>query len=341
MKILYVGSLNKESNSYRRFKTLAGLGVETQGIDTDMFIYNGIFVKLHHHLNIGPGVYMLNRKVIEKLFSFKPDVLYVDNKPFLTSATLRRVKKLFPGLKIVNVITDDPFGKYGRSWRLCKITALHYDLHFVQRRANVEELKECGARRVEICYRSFDPELHRPVQFSESAFEKYHCSVGFIGTHEENRETSIAFLIKNGIPVKVVGNDWPGCKNWDIIRPHYKGPSVYGEEYIRHINGMDIALHFLRHANRDEQDSRSFEIPACGVFMIAERSEVHQSLFRENEEVIFFSSDQELLDKVNFYLQHKEERERIAQSALKRSLTEGYSHEGRLKDILSKIKSLQ
>jgi spore maturation protein CgeB len=69
---------------------------------------------------------------------------------------------------------------------------------------------------------------------------------------------------------------------------------VYEEEYIKTINGMEIALHFLRHGNRDEQDSRTFEIPACKVFMIAESSELHLQLFKENEEAVFFSSKKEL-----------------------------------------------
>jgi spore maturation protein CgeB len=340
IKLLYIGSLNQQSNSYRRFVALSQLGLKTMGIDTDSFIYKGPFVKFHHHLNIGPGIRRLNEKVIASIRSMNPDVLYVDNKPFLTSATLKLAKKIVPGLKIVNVITDDPFGKYGNSWRLCKSTAPYYDIHFVQRIVNVDELKQCGANQVEICYRSFDSELHRPFKLSPEESNYFHAQVGFIGTHEVQREECIAYLITNGIPVKVVGNDWPGCKNWQIIKPHYKGPSVYGEEYIKHINGMDIALHFLRHANRDEQDSRTFEIPACGVFMLAERSEAHEKLFLENKEAAFFSDCEELLVKVKYFIQHKEERERIAQSGLSRVLSSGDSHQGRLRHIIEKIMSL-
>ena len=144
-------------------------------------------------------------------------------------------------------------------------------------------------------------------------------------------------LIKNNIPVSVSGDGWPKGKHWSIVQPFYKGPSIYGEAYIHTINGMDVALHFLRHGNRDEQDSRTFEIPACKVFMIAERSELHTRLFKEDEEAVFFSSKEELLQKVKHYLDAKESRDRIALNGYKRSFESGYTHEERMKMVVEKI----
>jgi spore maturation protein CgeB len=125
-----------------------------------------------------------------------------------------------------------------------------------------------------------------------------------------------------------------------MIEPFYQGESTYGESYIKTINGMDIALHFLRHGNRDEQDSRTFEIPACGVFMLAEKSDTHLSLFEDGNEAVFFNTKEQLLEKVKYFLEHEDERKAIARAGLARCLQSGYSHERRLSQVLHTIEVL-
>jgi spore maturation protein CgeB len=100
---------------------------------------------------------------------------------------------------------------------------------------------------------------------------------------------------------------------------------------------MEIALHFLRHGNRDEQDSRTFEIPACKIFMIAEKSLLHLQLFKENEEAVFFETKEELLEKVKFYRDNNEERERIAKNGYTRCISSGYDHRTRMEKVVQKI----
>ncbi len=337
LKIVYVGSLDNTSNSYRRFKTLSELGHTMHGVDIEGPIYQSVFSKFHYRLNIGPGIYFLNKKISQAVKEVKPDLLLIDNKSFVQPRTLKNIRKFQPRIKIVNLITDDPTGHARVAWRLCLSTASLFDCHFVQRKVNVNELKAVGARRVELCYRSYDPAFHRPVQLQGGDIETYTCEVGFVGTYEHVRESFVAHLIQNGIPVSVTGDGWPGGKLWDIIKPYYRGVSVYGDAYIKTLNGMKIALHFLRHGNRDEQDSRTFEIPACGTFMLAEASELHLSLFENGKDAVFFESKEELLQLTKYYLQHDEERARIAACGRERGIRSGYDHASRLKVVLNTV----
>lgn len=337
IKILYIGSLNPKSNSFRRYKTLQEMGIMMEAVDIDADIYGNIFSSLHHRLNIGPGISKLNKKVTAKIAAFKPQLIWVDNKPFITAKTIRQSKKQIPGIRWINLITDDPNGHYKKAWRLLRATASLYEIHFVQRIENVEELKADGANRVLLCFRSYDPEFHRPLALSDADKNKYEAKVGFIGTCENEREDAIAYLLQNNIEVSITGDGWPNGRHWDIIQPFYKGPSVYGKEYVKRLNGMEIALHFLRHANRDGQDSRTFEIPACNVFMMAERSELHKDFFEEDIEAVFFTSNNELLEKVKYYMADKDLRIKIAEAGYARGIKSGYSHKERLTKVLQQI----
>ena len=338
--ILYIGSLASWSNSFRRFKALKNICEHTEAIDTDPYILPKLISGFQHHLNTGPGVFLLNLKIRRQISRKKYDIVWVDNKPYLSNKSLQYIKLMQPSVKIADVLTDDPFGRFTRSWPLLKRTITLYDAFFVQREVNILELKNKGANHVGLCYRSFDPGYNRPLKLLEEDSLEYKTPVGFVGTFEIERASYIAYLIQNNVPVKVTGNDWPGAAYWDIIKPFYCGPSVYGEDYIKTINGMDIALHFLRHGNRDEQDSRTFEIPACKVFMLAERSELHCRLFSENEEAAYFTTKEELLEKVKFFLTAKEQRERIALNGYNKCFSAGYDHESRIKQILHTITEL-
>ena len=119
-------------------------------------------------------------------------------------------------------------------------------MFFVQRKSNINELLNLGAKTVRVCYRSFDPQFNRPIVLESSDVTKFKTEVGFVGTYEENRASYIAYLIENGIPVSITGNDWPAKAYWNIIKPFYKGPSIYGDEYIKTINGMDITKVILQ-----------------------------------------------------------------------------------------------
>ncbi|MEO7047790.1 MAG: glycosyltransferase, partial [Ferruginibacter sp.] len=295
LSILYIGSLNPQSNSFGRFKSLDLMGYEMRGINADDFIYKGAFIKFHHHLNIGPGINSINKKVVSVAKECKPDIVWVDNKSWLNAHTLKTIKTNYPAAKIVNIVTDDITGKSKSQWRLALRNVKYFDWIFVQRSVNIDELKRYGARNVGLCYRSYDPAFHIPLKLNAEEIAKYKCTVGFVGTYEREREEYVAFLIQNNIPVSITGDSWPGGKYWQLIKPYYKGSSVYGEDYIKTINGMDIALHFLRRGNRDEQDSRTFEIPSCGVFMLAEKSAVHLSLFNDGKEAVYFTAKEELL----------------------------------------------
>ena len=165
----------------------------------------------------------------------------------------------------------------------------------------------------------------------------YGAPVGFIGTYERQRAESMLHLAKNGVSIRIWGNHWP--RPWYSKHPNLKieGRALYGEDYPKAICASQINLAFLRKANRDQQTDRSMEIPACGAFMLTERTEEHLRLFEEGKEAEFFDTDDELLEKVKYYLERPERCRTIGAAGRLRCLEDGYDKSRRVQSMLEKV----
>jgi len=337
MNILYIGELAYGGTCLMRMNALKSLGYEVTGINIlpENFTVKYLLDRINFRLSYKFDFERLNKKIINVFTDNNFDIVWIDKGKRVFPEILKYLKKNKSDLKLVHINPDDPFGNFRIGWGNFIKSIPYYDYHFVAREANVNEYKSLGAAKVFVYDRSFDPELHKPIMLTEDEKKKYFCKVGFIGSWAKDREKSIVYLINNGIEVAVWGNAWQKGQYWDTIKNFYRGPGLKGLEYSKAINGMEIALHFLRKENRDEQDSRTFEIPACGTFMLAERTKKHEEFFKENEEAVFFDNDKELLDKLNFYLLNPYERKRIAEKGHQRSVRSGYSHPERIKKMIN------
>jgi len=101
------------------------------------------------------------------------------------------------------------------------------------------------------------------------------------------------------------------------------------------IQSNSISLGLLNRQNRDLQTSRSFEIPACGGFMLAERTEEHRLYFEEDREAAYFGSWDELIQKLRFYAAHERPRTEIAMAGYRRCLRSSYRYVDRAVDALA------
>lgn len=319
-----------------RMTALQELGHEIHGIDAGarLNLLQKIIEKIARFVGQSLDLAGLNRQIINRMQRETFHVLWVDKGLTVGAKTLRQVKKLQPDCRLVHLNPDDPFGQFRKGWKVFLKAIPCYDLHFVARTPNISEYQSFGGKNIHVYDRSFSKNLHRPLQLSEEESARYAAKIGFVGSCARERAGAIVQLIFNGLPVAVWGDGWQKSEHWELIRPHFRGGARYGEEYVKIIGGMDIALHFLRHENRDEQDSRTFEIPACGAFMLAERSAKHEAFFLENEEVVFFNNADELLEKAKYYLAHPEQVKQIAAAGRRRCLESGYDHHSRLKAML-------
>jgi spore maturation protein CgeB len=91
----------------------------------------------------------------------------------------------------------------------------------------------------------------------------------------------------------------------------------------------------------DQHTTRTFEIPACGSLLLADRTEEHQEFFEEGKEAEFFESCEELVDKVKFYCNNEPARKRVADAGRRRCTESMYAYLHRLKNALNTLGVIQ
>lgn len=305
-KILFVGDLNTYGRGYQRSRTLKEMGHDVTDIshtkvslpgviDTPSLIY-----RISHKLRFPIDVTNVNREIGRIMKGDNFDVLWIEKGNMIHPWTLWAIKKKFPLLKIISCSEDDMYASHGHSlWYRYGLP--FYDCVFTTKLYNVEELKVLGARRTHLFLDSYDEKIHRPTKLNEAELKRFACDVSAIGAFEINRANSLLYLAEHGVKVHVWGNGWSKMANLSenlIVKNEF----LFGEDYSKAICATKININFLRKINRDEITSRSIEIPACGGFMLAERTSRHLDFFKESVEAEFFDSNEELLEKVNYYL---------------------------------------
>jgi spore maturation protein CgeB len=350
LSILYVGEMTKGSTGWQRFRALEQLGHKVRPIDTAapprnssrvLSVCSRINGKLfnmrlpHFRIIDLAGV---NEAILNHVRSAPVDLLWLGKALAVRARTLREVKNIRPSCLILGYSPDDMAARHNQSDDFLEGLPL-YDFYFTTKTYGVAELRALGCPRAHFVPNAYDPDTHRPIPVTADEKRALGGEVGFVGTFEAERGRSIRFLAARGMPVRIYGNGW---KLQPVNgSPRVEGKAVYGQDYAKVLCAFDINLCFLRRLNRDRQTQRSVEIPACGAFMLAERSDEHVTLFEEGVEAEFFSSDEELLDKARYYLAHPEQRKRIAEAGRRRCLRDGYSYHDRLKWILRKATEVQ
>lgn len=274
----------------------------------------------------------INTKILSDSVKCNYDILYLEKALMVDPTTLETIRRINPKIHIMGFSPDDMNARHSQSVQFMKHLR-YYDSFFTTKSYNVAELKHLGCRNVFFIDNGFDPEKFFRTSLSASEVDDYGCDVSFIGAYEYDRYRSIRYLANNGIKVRIWGHGWKKVINTHAaidVRNEYLGHDTFAKA----VSATKVNLAFLRKANRDLQTTRTMEIPACGGFMLAERTIEHLRLFQEGKEASFFASDDELLKKVKYYLENAEERIAIANAGYNRCIASEYSDYYRVKQML-------
>jgi hypothetical protein len=276
-----------------------------------------------------------NATLLQSARAFRPDVVIVVKGSFISPNTLRCIKRE-TGAVLVNYATDDPFNPVMNTRDIVASVPL-YDIYACTKRAIMKDVREAGCKSPIFVPFGYKPTVHFPEPPATTEEKsRFTSEVVFIGGCDQDRIPYFETLVRSipNIPLHLYGNYW---NRHPVLRHYYRG-YAWGRDYRLALNGTKIAVNLVRRSNRDGHTVRTFEIPACGAFMLAERTDEHLELFEEDKEAAYFGSVEELVEKVRYYLSHDTERERIAAAGYHKVVNGGHTNKDRLMYILSFVK---
>jgi spore maturation protein CgeB len=340
LKILYASGLTENDSSLYRLWALERLGHRVVPLNAYAYAEGGLLGKITLRLAAGPSIQRLNRDLLRMAEQEKPDLVWTDKLLGMQPKTLDRLRAM--GIATVSYMIDNPFGtRKDPGWRLYMQDIPHYDLHVVQRDANIADYKSRCARDVIKIQTAYEPTIQFPPPAGWSDANR-NREVSFIGTPYDDRAETLAWLKEQGLDVAISGNDrqWKRALGEQRFSRLYREGELYLAQYREAIWRSKVNLSFLTHSNQDEFVHKSFEIAGCGGFLLAERSEGHLQRFREGEEAEFFTGREELVAKIRRYLPDEAARERIAAAGCARAERDGYYNDRQVDLIVERMRRI-
>jgi spore maturation protein CgeB len=340
LKILLVGAMQAQDIEFAYKTAFERLGCDVIAIDPQNYYSVGFLNRvLNKILNLFKakrvfwGVDSLNQKVLEVANKINPHIVFWGKPIFIKYKTVVDLQKT--GAKVFAWYPDDIFNFRNVTADMYKSISL-FDCNFAPRIFAINEFLEIGARRVEFLPFAANTDLYYREKVSDEEKEKLGADIVFIGNYYENyRAEILEKLCESGYNLKVYGNRWKKFKKGKCLqvkalmfRPAERN------EYRKVMNSSKIALAFLSHMNRDQHSHRGFEITACGTFLLHERGEEELMFFKEGVEAEYFSSFEELVEKIDYYLAHEEERKKIAEAGYKKAHSYECSYLARAQKII-------
>lgn len=252
------------------------------------------------------SIQLINFSFMKTISRHKTDVAIVTGGNRILGNTIR---KLTGNTTSILWTTDAPV-----DFRNIWVSAKAYDNVFCQGTEAVELLAQ---QSVEANWlpMACDPQKHKIIEISLEERSVFGNDIVFVGSYYPNRYALFKKL--SGFDFGIWGPGWNKIESTEL-RSHLKGEHTRPSEWAKIYSASKIVLapHYQDQGNEFpvfQASPRIFEAMACGAFVISDYQKDVFSLFKDGKHLVGFKTETELIDKINYYLEHSDERKKIAE----------------------------
>ena len=320
-------------------RALNEIGITTTLFQAHQLTLPSLLGRIERRILWGPGVQRIQRKLLQKVKQEQPDILLLYQGHYYPAETIKQLRKY---TFVVGYHNDDPFAaRQGllRYRHLMPALPFYHGYH-VYRYINIAELLTHNVAQVGLLLPYYIPWLDYPRKLDANQQQQWGCDVVFAGHCEEDiRVACLTQAVRDKIDVRIYGNEkvWRQFLPTDVYNQVGPVTLLTPEPYRLALSGAKIGACFFSKWNRDQYTRRTFEIPACGLFLLSERTDWMEENFKEDVEAAFFSSAEEFVEKTQFYLHNDALRQRIAAAGQQKMITEGHDIHSRMRQWLEDV----
>lgn len=337
MRIFYVTNLaNKHPYLFSIGKWLKKYGHEVECFEFYHFEANQKYSD-----PLIPRINQMNIDFVEQCMKFKPDMLLVFKGDTIFAESLKLIKRKIRPI-MATWWVDDPFCYWDgacniRPYEHTLKSLFLWDHFFIFETYSLKRLKRIGVKKAYYLPNATDSDYFYKIHKVNKEDKIYYGSdLSFIGTPCRQRGAMIKALRNyNNIKLWAV----PGMPWKDEYFKKYQIKNDLKFNEIRKIHNytkINLNNHFF--VNTTGANLRTFDIPACGGFLLTDRmSDITDNLYKEGQEVIVYDSLDDLRKKVDYYLKNEKERKEIAENARQTTLKK-HLYEHRVKELLEVVR---
>ncbi len=260
----------------------------------------------------------MNKELLDLAKVEQPDyIFYITYQNQVMLETL--VKLNNRGAVLIGWFSDD-------QWRFdefSKHLSKYLQFSITTCRKAYEAYKALGYHPV-LCQWGSNPRCYKRAKSTRKKHD-----VTFVGGRHGDRSSFVDALDKEGIRLSTFGRGW--------------GERVSFEDMLRIFSKSKINLNFSSSSvdpSLKQIKGRVFEIPMCGGFLLTEYAPDLEEWYEIDVEIVCFTETREAIEKIRYYLDHKEERARIAEAGYRRAL-QSHSWDIRLREVFQKIREME
>lgn len=317
-------------------QALRSLGHVTEEFDAPAFhgaftALNGLQVTSSRLEQLeGAFLQVISQGILAKVETFEPDLVLALAQAPMSRTLLRRLKR--EGIPTAMWFVEDH--KIFTYWRA--FAPLYDVFAVIQREPFLSELAQTGQPNALYLPMAALPEFHVPLELNAVEQRKFGADIGFLGAGYPNRRVAFRPLAQHDF--KIWGTEWDG-ESQLANNVQMGGARISAADSVKIYNAtrININLHSSVQARElvpqgDFVNPRTFELAAMNAFQLVDKRACLPELFAEDE-LATFSSAEELYAKIEYFLQHPQERAAWAARARVRVLRE-HSYQHRMQSLL-------
>ena len=222
------------------------------------------------------------------------------------------------------------------------------DFFFTMAQGLVEDFRKAGVPKVGWLSQGFAPSFFETGEVSPQSRAFFGSTLTFVGNLSEypeyiGRRRILSRVLQEGFDLKWWGPP-PARKLKNLpfflssLWRAYGGRFVYGSEYAQVASLSRIFLGVDRAPQiRNSMSERLYMAVGCGAFYLCQHIEGIEEVMKPGEEIETFASEEEMMDKIRFYVPREGARKKIAARGRQRVLGQ-YTYRHRFLEMFSVMK---
>jgi spore maturation protein CgeB len=260
-------------------------------------------------------------EVKKAILEFSPDFIFVIRSDRLLPATFAEIKAAIKNVPLAVWITDDPAHPY-ESWAF--LSYKFFDFLFCPEPNWVAYTNLDGKKIYELPF-GYDDSVFKPVVLEPDEKKQYAADISFVGSFSAPpdpagmiRAEILGWLAEYGFNMAIYGAGigWYAKRNPALQKYVRRKEEIGWKEVNKIFNASKIVLNVHHPQLKVGASAQTFMTAGAGAFQIVTYRPDTERFFPGNIIESFRTKD-ELLGKINFYLNNADERKKKAEAALK------------------------